>query len=399
MTARDRTMTHLTRIVRLRKRLRLARRVGRGIVWGIGWVAVVAVVDRVVPLPPWARLINLAAMAGAVWWRGMIGPALVRNDDEATAAAWTERVVPALDGRLSAVAAGRASGALIEAVAGETLARLPMRSVARTLRRRLAIELSAAGAAAALLLLAVTVEPLQVPRLLVRQFNPLGPTEPATSTRLTVESGSFEAADERPVVLRARTRGGDGRAVAWVGAAGETPEPVAMNPTGDETFEATLPPTDRPLVYRVHAGDAVSRLYTVSVPKRVGPRSLTVFADGTATELLGQTPTLRRNRPHRLRLIADEPLAHATLETATGRVFFKLDADGRAGEAEFVPAFDGGGVVRMNGRSGATGRVVVGWRVRDDEAVPPADEPLGGGETRLFLDAVKRARQSQGKVP
>jgi len=272
---------YLDRFAARRRWQRVARAVGRAVLFTLVWIACWCLLDRFFDLPGAVRAIGLATNVACVlvMIARPVG-ALFRRPDPVRVALAVERRHPQLGQRLATVtsralgpAEYRGSPALFAALTADVEAQVGGEDPATLLpwRRPLRPWVSAAILLAALLPLGL-VSWLDAPTLLRRYARPLAAVEPVTTTRITVLPGDVELPEGEPLRVRAAVRH----------LAPDAPPPVlhlrsaaaagggpwfeqAMTPLGEGAYVARVAAVPRDAEYFVTAGDARSATAAVTM--------------------------------------------------------------------------------------------------------------------------------------
>ena len=264
-----------------RRRVVVLRRLGIAMTIAMTGMLACALVDRLMPLPGAVRLslMILVAASVVVLLFHPICVILRRRFDWRAAAAQVERRDPRFAGRLETAVAQlllpapmRASRQIVQRIAGEAdllAAQSPsssLVSIAPALRPWLAVVgLALLGAALA------RSTWMNLPTLLRRELLPLAKITAVTTTRIDVEPGDIDVAQDQPCTIIATPSDSDRRApTIRLSSDGREFVTHPMTPLGDDRFSFTLPQIDRDWEYDVSGGDARSEHYTIRVLRRPG---------------------------------------------------------------------------------------------------------------------------------
>jgi hypothetical protein len=290
--------TYVAEFVTRARKQAILRATGQAAAVFFGWALACCMADRVLQLPPWARLGALAVglLAVIVILARPLRVLLRRRVDWAEAAATVERHNPWFAQRLVTVTS-RLLGPpehrgsddllyrLLSDVEGEAAGRRPSRAV---------------GGGAILLpwltwamLVALSAwltgwENVGLPRLAARFVAPMSDVEPVTTTRLAVAPGDTKLIQSQPLRVEVSARRLPPNGVVWLtwsdeggGSFRRVMERLAAGTAatagagvGDTMsagveeggrFTLTLPAVERDLRYHVSAGDAETHDYVVQV--------------------------------------------------------------------------------------------------------------------------------------
>ena len=112
---------------------------------------------------------------------------------------------------------------------------------------------------------------MNLPTLLRRELLPLARISAVTTTRIDVEPGDIDVAQDQPCTIIAHAkRLGSSAPTIRLSSDGREFVTHPMTPLGDGRFSFTLPQIDRDWEYDVSGGDARSEHYTIRVLRRPG---------------------------------------------------------------------------------------------------------------------------------
>lgn len=346
--------TTLQEFVRRRRRVRATGVLCLALSAALAWLTTGAVIDRVAQLPPLGRGIVLGGfvlLLALAIGRGLV-LLLSRQFNRLIAARQIESMEPSLRDALITVVSQdalppsqRASPAMVELIrvgVAEHLdrSRPHRRMTLRHARPAIAV---LAGVLATLLVLAC-IPWLGLPQLFMRQLLPLADIPPVTTTQIEVSTGSLDLPQGQSLAIVADVTHNDGPVTLMVGEDPDQLQPVAMARVFGDRYSATLPAVERDFTYRVEAGDARSKNYTVRVLRRPGVAKVQV--DLTFPPYVGKPPLSYEltdgkieavcGTVARLTVTSTEPLRQATFELPTGTLAASPTIDPYVRTVEFV---------------------------------------------------------------
>jgi hypothetical protein len=333
----------------------------------LGWSFLVALIDRLAPLPGRLRLVlGCAEIAAAIMilWRPAAGM-IWRDIVWTTAAAAVEQRDPRLDQRLQTITSQLAAPTALQG-SPQLLYGL-MEQVAEHLRGRDGATLVSADSLrkplTALiglgLLIVLCSQPrwLNLPTLLLRQLKPLASIAPVTSTHLTVEPGNASVIEGEPLRIAARVEGSsDHKVTMRIFSSGNASSDQPMALLGENRYTFTLSSISRDCLYAIIAGDAQSPVYSIRLLHRPvvlryhiliphAPEKVTT--DGRIVAPVGTSVTLR--------LEASEPLRDASLLVQGQRIPSSPTSEKNTREVRFTPRESGTYSIHLLSQRGVYG--------------------------------------------
>lgn len=375
-------------VARLR-RVRLVRAVLLAASVAIAWTLAVAALDRLLALPAWSRLVLLIALLGVVAFllarplRNLLAGAV----DWVAASESVEQQVPELDQRLVTVtsqlltpAPYRGSEQMLHSVLDEVTRQI---SSSRPPPARWH-SLKQPGAILGILLLVAGIlawtPSMNLARLVARQWMPLAPIAPVTTTQITLTPGTVDVPEREPVTVRAHIRHLQGASPVILFTQNERDwEELAMTPSGDDAFTFTFAPAERDLRYRVKAGDARTDVHELRVLRRpavadfqirytypayTGRGSLSVHnSDGLIEAPQGSEAMLS--------IVATEPLALAVIVIMGTRLEMAATGDPHVRQAQLSITKDQSYELEMVSTRGVSAKGPANLQIRAAPDRPP----------------------------
>ncbi|MDB5328720.1 MAG: hypothetical protein JWM57_4289 [Phycisphaerales bacterium] len=334
------------------------------------WVFTAVLWDRWLRLPAAARVVmagvTLLLFAGTLFrigralWGGQFDVIGSAKSVEAADAAWQERLVTVVSQAALPAdrrASTRLNAALADAVADELKDRLPVRCVRLMPSRGLLLLLVAV---AAMWLTLVLIPWSGATRLLHRHVLPWADVRPVTTLQIELSPTSAVIPQGESLTVEAQVTGGRVPVILEVGPTLKSLRPVAMLPTYGDRFIATLLSQQADFVYRVSAGDAVTRPVQVRVARRPGVTGQEIdlqLPDGRSIPGVTATDTGLRmpaGTTVQLRFHVTEPLKSAALRSGKMLINARPGTDSRTWSAQFTAIADATWSIDLLGENNMT---------------------------------------------
>ncbi len=387
----------LTCYVARRRRIELLRGAGLAVAFAVAWMLTVALVDRLIPLPGFVRLILAIINVGAVVMilfvplRAMI----LHGFDWHAAAAQIERRDKRFSGRLETAVsqlllpvARRGSMPLVDRIVTEADA------LAREQRIASLVSAWPAGhawlIALGIAIIGAVLSQLawfDLPILLRRQITPLAPVSAVTTTRLSVEPGDVSVSQGQSCTIQVRAqrlRTGAPH-IRLIGDAGQVSS-YTMTSIGDSKFAFTLNGIERDWQYDVSGGDACSETYSIRLLRRPGVTQFRVRYVFPA--YMNRQPTTTVNSDGLLEgpvgtqavidLMCTEPVASAAIIIGDRAIPARATPQANVYQASITIAHSTPYQVRLTSPRGAHGVVPANTQIRAQPDHPPGIEWTGG---------------------
>ncbi len=327
--------TLMAEFVRRRRRLRATGVCCLAVTAAIVWLLISSVIDRFLALSPNARLLALCGLGLLMLLAALRIARLIFSTkfDRLIAAAQIESMTPSLRDRLLTVvtqqdlpAAQRGSAQLTQLLTGDVTELLAHRRPEKLITNRYIAPAITLLVLVCVITIGLAFIPwLGLPKLLARQVMPLADIPPVTTTHIEIVTGSVSLPQGQSVAIVADITRGEGDATLLVGPDENSLQPVTMSQTFADRFAVTLPGVERDLIYRVRAGDAVSKTYqirTLTRPALAKLRFSFTFPEYLARKPLevdsedGRIEAVRGTKVS-LRLQATEALKDAALKVGS----------------------------------------------------------------------------------
>lgn len=258
------------------KRLVLLEAAGLAVASPLAYLWLVFLLDTVLHLPVWGRVLASAAFVAAVLWQAarlVSSWRRARFTDDQVALAIERNTAGGLENRLinsiQLARDGRAADpAIREAVVRENVERLRQIHVEQAARSRPAVvRLSLAAALVLAGLLFRSLQPDRFGNAAARILLPFAKVEPVYRTVLTVEPGDVEIQAGDDVAVRVRIEGRIPPALAVIRSADGQRDSVEVRvPPRTNGVEYVFRNVRRTTSYAVRGGDYVTPFYTIGVP-------------------------------------------------------------------------------------------------------------------------------------
>lgn len=346
------------------------------------WVFVAVLWDRWLRLPAAARTalagVTLLLLAGTMLRigravrGGRFNAIASAQSAEATDVVWQERLVTVVT--QSQLPAGqRASAGLNAALASAVADELRQRPPERRVRFASSRGLTLLAAVTAVWIGLLLVPGSGATRLVERHVLPWADVPPVTTLRIELTPTPATIPQGESLTVEAVVPRGRVPVILEAGPTLKSLRPVAMNPTYGDRFVATLLSPQADFVYRVSAGDAVSRPIYVRVARRPGVTGQDIdlqLPDGRSIAGLPAGDTDIRvpaGTIVRLRFHVTEPLKSAVLRHGGTTIDVRPGTDPRTWSAQFIATADATWSIDLLGENGMKADAAAMLAVRVDE--------------------------------
>jgi len=204
---------------------------------------------------------------------------------------------------------------------------------------------------------------LGLPRLIARQLFPLADLPPVTTTRIDVITGSVDLPQGQPLAVVADIAGSEGPVTLLIGSDDNDLQPIAAARVFGGRYSATVKSIHSDQIYRVQAGDAISKAYLVRVMRRPGvvrlglTMSFPDYFKRGPIEIArsdGKIEAVRGTRVHAT-IVATEALRQATAALPEGVLPAETTVDPAVRTFDFTVGNSGAWSINLVSERGVTG--------------------------------------------